>query len=340
MKKTIIKKYAACAALAATLALLPASCIKDDTAPGTKETTLTLTVSTRGDDPAQTDNGGKELEGNEEMKTLRVIVARSSNHEIIYNEFEDEIADDDFQRTFDFQDLTIETDGEDFDFYAIANEESLDLSASGITTLEGKNVNLEALKNAVLYLDRNDFNEAGLGNIPQTAFAKVTVVPDESDNLTMQLQFVVAKITVTFTNQTGNPLYVDRLAIAGIKPDKGYLFDPNDIDDPTVVVPAGTTLANVDGSERIFVDTTTPKTVKAYVYPVKKEGTDAFALTAEGYPPLELTRADGTAITSLDRSEWLRININLILKATDVKPDIEWEVLDWGTKEIEVPEFD
>ena len=129
MKIKTLKKYAGGMALLTLLGLLPASCIKDDTA-AVKETTLTLTVATRAGETV----GNNEMDANEQMKTLRVIVARSSNNEILYNEYRDEIDDNASQYVFNFGELTIE-ESEEFDFYAIANENSLDLRGSGITSL-------------------------------------------------------------------------------------------------------------------------------------------------------------------------------------------------------------
>ena len=70
MKIKTLKKYAGGMALLTLLGLLPASCIKDDTA-AVKETTLTLTFSTR----ASGDQGTTGTESaNELMRTLRVIL--------------------------------------------------------------------------------------------------------------------------------------------------------------------------------------------------------------------------------------------------------------------------
>ncbi|HJA86575.1 MAG TPA: hypothetical protein H9950_10380 [Candidatus Bacteroides avicola] len=335
MKIKTLKKYAGGMALLTLLGVLPASCIKDDTA-AVKETTLTLTVATRAGETV----GNNEMDANEQMKTLRVIVARSSNNEILYNEYRDEIDDNASQYVFNFGELTIE-ESEDFDFYAIANEASLDLRGSGITSLEEvTNTDLTALKNCIINRDYNEIVEGNPLQIPQTAFKTIPVGAGEKKTATIQLEFVVAKISVTFTNQTGNSLYIDGLSIEDIKPDRGFLFDPNGAEISTVVMPENTTCTAVNGSERIWVGTNQPTTVKAYIYPTVKDDQNAFVLKANGYEDLELNREDGSHLTSLDRGEWLRINITLIPKVTEVYPDIEWEVVDWSSSEVEVPSFE
>ena len=206
--------------LATALLLLPASCIKDDYA-ARESTTVTLSVSTRSDYQDQNNQEGHNLEPNEEMKTLRVIVARSSNNEIIYNEFEDNIAGNDFQRTFNFSELTIETDGENFDFYAIANEAGFLNSGE---SLDGKDIDLNALKSRIL---RNDFNATDDGQIPQTAFATKEIVPETTDNFTMQLEFVVAKIEFVVVNATPERQTVNNINLSDAGTTETSLFPTN-----------------------------------------------------------------------------------------------------------------
>ena len=330
-----IKSYAA---LALGLCLLGAGmtgCIKDEY--GARETTtVRLTVSTRSDHEDQNNQPGHNLEPNEEMKTLRVIVARSSNNEIIYNWYEDNIADNDFERTINFSELTILTTGENFDFYAIANEASF-LSAG--ESLEGKDIDLGKLKDCIL---NNDFNAADAGQIPQTAFATQTVIPGTTDNLYMQLKFVVAKVYVGFINETGKEQTVSNLTLLDSNPRKGYLFGleegriPDDItiyeDLPvaaSVNVPAGAT-ADTPG-------------VYAYLYPGRSTEENAYILqgTWNGdnhFVNDETITSNQGVVSELKRGQQLNIIITLL--GGEHEYEFNCQVNAWGEKEMTVPPFE
>ena len=81
--KKILKKYSLAATLMAILCLLPASCITDDVPAATKKSTVTMTVTTRA---VTDDTNGSSLLDNEQMRTLHVIMVRSSDSEVILNE--------------------------------------------------------------------------------------------------------------------------------------------------------------------------------------------------------------------------------------------------------------
>lgn len=337
----ILKRYAGMSLCLCLLGAGVTGCIKDDDVAGQKETTLTLTVSTRADDPTQNDQEGHNLETNEEMKTLRVIVARQDGNEIIYNWYEDNIADNDFQRTINFSELTIETTGETFDFYAIANEVSLDLSQAGITSLAGKDVNLTALKSCII--NRN-YNVLTAGNIPQTAFESVSVVPGTSDDFTMQLEFVVAKVRVNFVNETGEAQTLSNIRMEGVKPNQGYLF--NDKVDG-IYVPANTTYTNLTIADGLTVpagENDNTRSVSAYLYPSNLG--HSFVLEARwnnhDYALQEGNNGNitsGSLVTGLDRSQLLDITVTLKKSAVEVSLAIKYEVKEWATADIEVPSF-
>lgn len=325
--KNKILSYVTGAAALATLCVLPTGCIQDDVN-GTRETTLTLTVATRSDDPNQTDNGGKTLEANEEMKTLRVIVARHSNSEIIYNIFEDEIADDDYLRTINFSELTISTDGEDFDFYAIANENSF---LNDEESLEGKNIDLKQLKELII---SNDFNTTNAGNIPQTAFATVTVVPGTTDDFTMQLEFVVAKVNVQFINETGVEQPISDLHMADVSPNQGYLFNN---DKESIYIPTtGLNYSNLTLAESVTVPTGTNNTaeVRAYLYPGEAKD---YTLTATWNGKEQTVNCNEAIGSGLDRGQQLNIVVTLTAEydyTTNVMVNA------WTEKSMNIPAFE
>lgn len=332
----ILKRYAGVSLCLCLLGVGVTGCIKDE-ATATKETTLTLTVSTRAnDDLTQNDKGN--LADNEQMKTLRVIVARHEGGEIIYNWYETGIADNDFERTINFSELTIQ-EGEQFDFYAIANEEGFLNSGE---SLDGKSINLIDLKNRIL---RNDFNVTNAGQIPQTAFATQKIVSGIEDNLDMQLEFVVAKVRVNFVNETGEAQDISNIRMEGVKPNQGYLF--NDEADG-VYVPASTQYETLTISQQGInvpadADNNTAS-VSAYLYPSNPER--QFVLEAswnnndyalEGGTNGNIT--SGNLVSALDRNQLLDITVTLKQSATEVRVAFDWEVAAWSNKEIEVPPF-
>lgn len=144
--KKLTKKYSVLlVGLLLLLSLLPMSCIKDNYAPrGNATVTMTFTTKTISNSSVTRATG--DLLDNEQMQTLRVIVARSSNSEILYNVKYD-IQPNETQKTITFSELTVNKDGEDFDFYAIANEAGF-LKTN--ESLEGTSVNITDLYDRVL----------------------------------------------------------------------------------------------------------------------------------------------------------------------------------------------
>lgn len=162
------RTYCLLAVAVVAVALLSVSCIKDnDPAVGGKAS-VTMTFTTRVSDNVTAGN----LLDKEQMRKLRVIVARSGTNDIIYNVSYD-IQPGEWKKVIHFSELTVSEEGEDFDFYAIANEKAF---LAGGENLEGKSVDLSALKSRIL---RKDFNNPALSLIPQAAFETIKVGPNE-----------------------------------------------------------------------------------------------------------------------------------------------------------------
>lgn len=210
------RTYCLLAVAVVAVALLSVSCIKDnDPAVGGKAS-VTMTFTTRVSDNVTAGN----LLDKEQMSKLRVIVARSGTNDIIYNVSYD-IQPGEKQKVIHFSELTVNKDGENFDFYAIANEDAFLTDGE----LEGKNVSLSALKSHIL---KKDFNNPALSKIPQAAFMPIKVGPSENTSATMNLLFPLAKVVLNFDNQTGESVDLTNVAISGIA-NKGYLFKDIDI---------------------------------------------------------------------------------------------------------------
>lgn len=129
------------------LAVVAGACVKDDYA-ASETATVTVTFTTRALSNPTVNAGG--LEANEQMRTLRVIVARQ-NGEILYN-LKYDIAENETSKTITFSEMTVNAEGETFDFYAIANEEGVGYSGIWdnvtIDGLKGMNLQYEFLTNA------------------------------------------------------------------------------------------------------------------------------------------------------------------------------------------------
>lgn len=213
-----MKSYGIGVCLLLLSVLLPTSCIKDDYAAG-ENASVTMTFTTRVGSDTQV--SGDELATNERMQTLRVIVARTSTKEVLYNVKYDKFykgENGQFYKTITFSELTTNKNGEKFDFYAIANEEAfLDAGES----LEGKGINLTKLKARVI---NKNFNSPALSQLPQAAYQEIEVKPGENNEATMQLLFPVAKIKLSFVNTTGSEQNISDVKLQNGTPDGAKLF--------------------------------------------------------------------------------------------------------------------
>ena len=321
------RTYCLLAVAVVAVALLSVSCIKDnDPAVGGKAS-VTMTFTTRVSDNVTAGN----LLDNEQMRKLRVIVARSGTNDIIYNVSYD-IQPGEKQKVIHFSELTVNKDGENFDFYAIANEDAF---LTGGESLEGKNVSLSALKSRIL---TKDFNSPALSKIPQAAFMTIKVGPSENTSATMNLLFPLAKVVLNFDNQTGEPVGLTNVQIDGTA-GQGYLF--KDVDklpeypqetagmrtvkfgrDGALTVPAGE-VADVAPFVR-------------YLYPWNHD--DGWKLTATwGSSPHEAVFKIGDEeLKKLEAGQQLNVNVTLLVNK---QVTIEWKVSPWTSKTNDVPSF-
>ena len=305
--QTRIKRYAWLALGVA--ALLPVSCIKDDYA-GRESATVTMTFTTRADVTAQAANGS--LEDNEQMTTLRVIVARSSDDEILFNNVYS-IAPEENQKTITYSELTINENGEDFDFYAIANESAFETTSGELSNIVSSQ--LDDLHERILNKDFNENNASGI--IPQAAFKTITVKPQAGGGIqkeNMQLQFPVGKVCVTFVNTTGNEVTLTDVRMDEVAPNQAYLFYQG-------TPPGGTTLnGSLVFAEELSIATGTEavpyttEVITRYIYPGAK-GAGNYKLTAEWNDTkyeVVLATADGD-IANIARGQ--QINVTVTLKS-------------------------
>ena len=334
--KKLTKKYSVqLAGLLLLLALLPVSCIKDDYAAKEKATVqVTFTTRTLSDEII----AGNELADNERMQTLRVIVAKGNK--ILYNEY---YTKDDFAqyangqryKTVTFSELVTE-DEEDrtFDFYAIANE-------VGTGYNDWENVSVQTLENREI---TQPFSSNSL--IPQTAKKTITVqIPQDGGGIQeekMQLEFVVAKVSLSFSNQTGEAQTLSDVKIVGAKPDKGFLF--NDENEKTIYIPDGLNYSDVIWPRYVIpagteLNPTVYDYPPVYLFPGQNSSLDSGYILTATLNDLDSRELKMPSITGLDRGQELKINIRLYKEAVDTQINLTWEVVDWQPSNNIVPPF-
>lgn len=328
MKIKTLKKYAGGMALLTLLGLLPASCIKDDTA-AVKETTLTLTFSTR----ASGDQGTTGPESaNEHMRTLRVILTETDGT-IRYNTKITGIPEEATDQKVTFRELiTVEDGTTRFDVYAIANEEAfvtseqLDAQSGNISdmNLESLTLNAAVLQklNQGLESDNQDKQEYRL---PQTAKAEVTVEPERDNTATIQLEFVVAKVDLTFTNQSPQDIPLDDAT-----------FSSMDVSS-TLLLPLEGREVSTNGNDVVLNDIVVPGNGQFnetfYVYESQVGGNNSYVLSTTWGEGHSLNLTDGGLGTSFLRGTKLDVDVTINSRQ---EVDLVFVVVPWDEVDADV----
>lgn len=321
--KKLFRTYALLAAAVVAVALLSVSCIKDSDLTAGEKASVTMTFTTRVSDNVTAGN----LLDNEQMQTLRVIVARSGTNDIIYN-VSYQIQPDERWKTIRFSELTVKKEGENIDFYAIANEQAF---LSDGESLEGKSVDLSALRARIL---NKDFNNRALSLIPQAAFKPITVGPSENTSATMNLLFPLAKVVLNFDNQTGESVDLTNVQIDGTA-DQGYLFVHPEYP-PTAGM--GTVKFGTEGALTVPAgEVADVAPFVRYLYPWKND--DGWKLTATwGSSPHEAVfKVNNEVLKELKAGQQLNVNVTLIANSLKVALTVsDWtvddQILDFSTE--------
>lgn len=282
-----------------------------------------MTFTTRAISNPTTTAGG--LEANEHMSTLRVIVARQKNGEILYN-LKYDIAENETSKTITFSEMTVNAKGEIFDFYAIANEEGVgyDGSWENVTVADLKGMNLS--EEGFLA----DANASKDTYIPQTAYKQIRVAPQSGGGIqseTMKLDFAVAKVRLTINNTSSAEQTVSNINLSGLNMTSTPLF-------------AETDLSNVVIGELKLGTMTVPANESATVYAYFFENTGGdYALTADWNNNPQKLDIKAANITEIRRGT--ELNINIKLNATiPSSPEFYIEVVPWAEVEVDVPPFE
>lgn len=304
-------------------AVLLSSCI-NDRFPATESATVKVTFMTKAIGNPTSEPGG--LEANEHMRTLRVIVART-NGEILYNVYYD-IAEEETSKTITFSELTVKTEGEDLDFYAIANE-----AGAGYDGDWGS-IAVDGLKSIVM-TDIGKLND-GTAMIPQTAHTTINVAPQEGGGMqseTIKLQFAVAKVRMTVINTSTDKQTVSDIKLSGVNTASTTLFPPESISTTS----GGTVdLGNMEVPETAADGTEGTATVYAYFF----ENTGGTYMLTAKWGSVERTlniSGDPYNISGIKRGTELDIRVTL---SNSTSPDFNVSVVPWSVKTIDVPPFE
>lgn len=316
------RTYCLLAVAVVAVALLSVSCIKDnDPAVGGKAS-VTMTFTTRVSDNVTAGN----LLDKEQMRKLRVIVARSGTNDIIYNVSYD-IQPGEKQKVIHFSELTVNKDGENFDFYAIANEDAF--------LTDGELEGLSALKSHIL---TEDFNNPALSLIPQAAFQTIKVGPNEQKTALMKLLFPLAKVVLNFDNQTGESVDLTNVAISGIA-NQGYLFkDIYANSYPQGTAGSGTVKFGNEGTLQVPVgEVADASPYIRYLYPWTSDNTYKLTATWGSKTHEVVFKINNAELKELKAGQQLNVNVTLIANSLKVALTVSpWTVddaaLDFSTE--------
>lgn len=292
-----------------------------DDLPETTEVMMTFTTRA-----VVTQNNESDVINEEKMKNLRVIMVREDGT-IAYKEVK-EINGSSVTVTFN---TPVKTGGENFQFFAIANEDGI-LPAQNLGSIQSGDI--EDLKNRVVGSE----SEFTIRNaIPQTKYWTAKVNPYESLSVSQQLDYLVSKISVQFKNETNKAQSLSNIHITGITPNgKGRLFnhptgekdnEGKEIYDEVYVTTNDVTLNNgiVFNGVTNLPSGESSAIQHYYTYPVDNGNISSPTLYAKWGDEVEPRKLELTGFTELKRNDHLKILITL----TDVGIKVTYTIADW-----------
>lgn len=196
------------------------SCIKENLSETNKSESATVTLRVNESRSDLT----SPAEDNEDIKTLRVIVVDKSTNLVEFN-FKQDYRDETnplTQKTITFMGMTT---GEK-DFYVVANEESIGWDGSTLTVGENPE---SGFLTKVLENVRNYFPKArrdiGTDGLPITGYLNTTIQEGvKEQTITINAYHAVAKISMSFINNTSSNILIDKLLLGQFIADKTFLF--------------------------------------------------------------------------------------------------------------------
>ena len=293
-----------------------------DDLPETTEVMMTFTTRA-----VVTQGNESEVINVEKMKNLRVIMVREDGT-IAYKEV-NEINGSSVTVTFN---TPVKTGGENFQFFAIANEDGI-LPAQNLGSIQSGDI--EDLKNRVV----GSGSEFTISNaIPQTKYWTAKVNPYESLSVSQQLDYLVSKISVQFKNETNKAQSLSNIHITGITPNgMGRLFnrptgekdnEGEEIYEEVYVTENSDVTLNNGITFNGVADLPSGESSAIqhyYTYPVDNGNISSPTLYAKWGDEVEPRKLELTGFTELKRNDHLKILITL----TDVGIKVTYTIADW-----------
>lgn len=309
--------------LLASLFVMP-SCQEDEIPHDTTEVMMTFTTRA-----VVTQNNESDAINIEKMNDIHVIVARQDGT-VVYNGTP-AVDTNNGTASVSFQ-TPVKTGGEDFKFFAIANESSLVNPPQNYTDINGLISHVVGDGNAIA-IDKS---------IPQTKYwiHPVKQLLGETQYIRKTLDYLASKISVQFINNTNKPQSLSNIYITGITPNgKGRLFNrptgEYDAEGEEIYEEVYVTTNDVNLNNGISFNEVTNLSVGAsssiqhyYSYPVDAENIVSPTLHAtwEGVGdktlPIEINDA---FITELKRNDHLKIIVTL----TGQELTVNYTIADW-----------
>lgn len=323
-------------------------------------TDVRLSVTTRAD------AGSTDVQTEEGMKTLRVIAASSSG-EVFDMHYAENMENNRMEYNFTMK-LPM---GEPINFFAVANEMSVGADLSRYTkgsrlpenfyasTVESKNEG--GTPTHFFPLFQKSILERGLpitGRITQT-------ISSQNETITIPLTFAVAKVRITFDNQSGYAFNLTSIITGKFLPEQAFLFpqlpkgesdvaayyDPNTGNyflDDNYFVPERIMYFGVSGEDTgEFVDfqVQTGKETSLIFYVYESYNPDEQDKAGNYTLAFETTRSDNVleeekvflSTPGIKRGTLLDITATITERASY---SLYWKVKEWVRHEIDVPTFD
>lgn len=313
------------------------SCIKENLSETNKSESATVTLRVNESRSDLT----SPAEDNEGIKTLRVIVVDKSTNLVEFN-FKQDYRDETnplTQKTITFMGMTT---GEK-DFYVVANEESIGWDGSTLTVGEnpGSGFLTKVLENVRNYFPKAR-RDIGTDGLPITGYLNTTIQEGvKEQTITINAYHAVAKISMSFINNTGSNILIDKLLLGQFIADKTFLFGQNGtVPDGTVYDThsferqgeGATIYPGVEHNKHLLEFYVCETAADPQTYTVAMESTASGISINE--PKQFLSTSD------IQRNNWIQVIATINRSSVGVIISFEWEVQPWGTEEIDVPSFD
>lgn len=242
--------------------------------------------------------------------------------------------------------------------YVIANEESLGMDYSNIETWKNSVVDEEGVKK-ILFTDKNEIKKFPLRGsvfagqntgLPMTWEHKsLEVVPQTEGGeqiIKVELLRAVAKINLNVSHDYTQPIRITDVSFGPFMGDRFYLFKDANTIVPEIPDDAVYSDKDYPGLAIDLPVGISTRTLTLYVYPssaYKPDMPEPYTVGFKSlinddvitYPTKPILGADGLPIRQILRNKLININV----KISETNTKFDYDVVDWSSETIDVPEF-